>query len=78
MSEQQQGKESTSMKPGEYETTGSGGYENPMEEDITDIDSATRRTSSGDDETSAKTSATPESASEDTVVGSPNQGTESR
>ncbi|MCP6761397.1 MAG: hypothetical protein NHB32_22275 [Fischerella sp. CENA71] len=78
MSEQQQNRESSSMKPGEYETTGSGGYENPLEEDITDIDSATRRTSSGSDETNAKTSATPESASEDTVAGSPNQGTESR
>ncbi|MBF2007642.1 hypothetical protein ACF3DV_07365 [Chlorogloeopsis fritschii PCC 9212] len=75
MSEQ---KDSASMKPGEYEKTGSGGYENPLEEDITDIDSETRRTSSGSDETNAKTSATPESGSEDTVVGSPNQGTESR
>lgn len=42
------------MKPGEYETTGSSGYENPMEENITDIDFATRKTSSGDDETRAK------------------------
>ncbi|WP_026733160.1 hypothetical protein [Fischerella sp. PCC 9605] len=73
MSEQQQ----QGMKPGEYEKTGSGGYENPMEEDITSIDSEVRTTSSGD-ESGAKTSATPESAGEDTVAGSPNQGTESR
>jgi hypothetical protein len=76
MSEQ---KDSASMKPGEYEKTGSGGYENPLEEDITDIDSETRTTGSGSKSgSSGKTSATPESGGEDTVVGSPNQGTESR
>ncbi len=75
---EQQGKETTSMKPGEYEKTGSGGNENPMEEDITSIDSEARRTGSNSDATDAKTTATPESGSEDTVVGSPNQGTDSR
>jgi hypothetical protein len=76
MSEQE--KRDTSSPSSEYEKTASGGYENPLEEDITDIDSATRRTSSGSDETTAKTTATPESAGEDTIAGSPNQGTESR
>lgn len=50
--------------------TSSGGYQ-------TTLDEATRQT--GDAEKSdAKTSATPEAPENDTVQGSPNQGTESR
>ncbi|MBD6617797.1 hypothetical protein FNW02_18680 [Komarekiella sp. 'clone 1'] len=48
----------------------SGGYQTPIEEDI-------RKT--GDAEKSdAKPTATPEAPGEDSVAGSPNQGTESR
>jgi hypothetical protein len=50
--------------------TSSGGYQTP-------IDESTRQT--GDAEKSdAKTSATPEAPENDSVQGSPNQGTESR
>ncbi|MDZ8028502.1 MAG: hypothetical protein RMY36_014585 [Nostoc sp. SerVER01] len=50
--------------------TSSGGYQ-------TTLDEATRKT--GDAEKSdAKTTATPEAPENDTVQGSPNQGTESR
>jgi hypothetical protein len=60
------------QKPSQEGTTptSSGGYQTP-------IDEATRKT--GDAEKSdAKTTATPEAPENDTVQGSPNQGTESR
>ncbi|MBD2515943.1 hypothetical protein H6G93_13145 [Nostoc sp. FACHB-973] len=60
------------QKPSKEGTTptSSGGYQTP-------IDEATRKT--GDAEKSdAKTTATPEAPENDTVQGSPNQGTESR
>jgi hypothetical protein len=43
----------------------------------TPVEASTRKTGS-DTKTGGKDSATPESASNDSVVGSPNQGTESR
>ncbi|MDM9383037.1 hypothetical protein QUB80_20290 [Chlorogloeopsis sp. ULAP01] len=62
MSEQEKGKETTPST--------SGGYQTPIEEDIRKTGTAAQ-----DD---AKNSAKPESPGEDTVAGSPNQGTESR
>ncbi|MEA5505243.1 hypothetical protein VB735_19440 [Halotia wernerae UHCC 0503] len=50
--------------------TASGGYQTPIEEDIRKTGNAAQ--------SDAKTSATPEAPGEDTVAGSPNQGTESR
>ncbi|RAM50216.1 MAG: hypothetical protein C6Y22_18390 [Hapalosiphonaceae cyanobacterium JJU2] len=48
----------------------SGGYQTPIEEDIRKTGNAAQ--------SDAKQSATPEAPGEDTVAGSPNQGTESR
>lgn len=54
----------------ETTVTASGGYQTPLQEDI-------RKT--GDAEKSdARPTATPEAPGEDTVAGSPNQGTPSR
>ncbi|MBD2569316.1 hypothetical protein [Anabaena lutea] len=54
----------------ENTATASGGYQTPLQEDI-------RKT--GDAEKSdARPTATPEAPGEDSVAGSPNQGTESR
>ncbi|MCC5613865.1 hypothetical protein LC605_01980 [Nostoc sp. CHAB 5836] len=54
----------------ETTATASGGYQTPIDESI-------RKT--GDAEKSdAKPSATPEAPGEDSIAGSPNQGTESR
>jgi hypothetical protein len=64
--------EQQKQKSDNQETTpsSSGGYQTPIEEGI-------RKT--GDAEKSdAKTTATPEAPGEDSVAGSPNQGTESR
>ncbi|MDF5707737.1 MAG: hypothetical protein PUP90_08660 [Nostoc sp. S4] len=63
---------SEQQKPSNEDTTptASGGYQ-------TTVDESTRKT--GDPEKSdAKTTATPEAPENDTVQGSPNQGTESR
>ncbi|MEH1922569.1 hypothetical protein [Nostoc sp.] len=66
MAEQQKEK----SKNQETTPTASGGYQTP-------IDESTRKT--GDAEKSdAKPTATPEAPGEDSVAGSPNQGTESR
>ncbi|MEH2064538.1 MAG: hypothetical protein V7K50_20130 [Nostoc sp.] len=64
--------EQEKQKSNNQETTptASGGYQTPIDESI-------RKT--GDAEKSdAKPTATPEAAGEDSVAGSPNQGTESR
>ncbi|WP_414552639.1 hypothetical protein [Anabaena sp. CCY 0017] len=50
--------------------TASGGYQTPLEADI--------RKTGNPVESEAKGSAKPEAPGEDTVAGSPNQGTESR
>ncbi|MDB9372250.1 hypothetical protein [Nodularia sphaerocarpa] len=50
--------------------TASGGYQTPVEPGIRKTGNAV--------ESEAKTSAKPEAPGEDTVAGSPNQGTESR
>ena len=50
--------------------TASGGYQTPLNEEIRKTGAAA--------ESNAKDTAKPESPSEDSVAGSPNQGTESR
>ncbi len=66
MTEQQKEKSNNQ----ETTPTASGGYQTPIDESI-------RKT--GDAEKSdAKSTATPEAPGEDSVAGSPNQGTESR
>ncbi|WP_017652785.1 hypothetical protein [Fortiea contorta] len=50
--------------------TGSGGYQTPLDESI-------RKTGAAE-KSNAKPTATPEAPGEDSVAGSPNQGTESR
>ncbi|BAZ28829.1 hypothetical protein NIES4074_12640 [Cylindrospermum sp. NIES-4074] len=50
--------------------TASGGYQTPLQEDI-------RKTGNAE-KSNAKPTATPEAPGEDSVAGSPNQGTESR
>jgi hypothetical protein len=60
------------QKSNQKETTpsASGGYQTPIEPSIRKTGNAA--------ETEAKNSAKPEAPGEDTVAGSPNQGTESR
>ncbi|TVP55379.1 MAG: hypothetical protein EA343_25070 [Nodularia sp. (in: Bacteria)] len=64
--------EEQKQKSDQQETTPStsGGYQTPVEPGIRKTGNAA--------ETEAKTSAKPEAPGEDTVAGSPNQGTESR
>ncbi len=50
--------------------TASGGYQTPLEEDI-------RKTGNAE-KSDAKSTANPEAPGDDSVAGSPNQGTESR
>ncbi|MCX7593440.1 MAG: hypothetical protein N2235_06715 [Fischerella sp.] len=66
MSEKENKKETTPSESG----AASGGYQTPIEEDIRKTGTAAQ--------SDAKSSATPEATGEDTVAGSPNQGTESR
>lgn len=56
---------------------GQGATPSPNEEYQTTLDEGSRRTGV-EDKSDAKTSATPEAPENDTVPGSPNQGTESR
>ncbi|MBD2628766.1 hypothetical protein [Trichormus variabilis] len=70
MSAKTKKQKSDSQENTESTPTASGGYQTPLQEDI-------RKT--GDAEKSdARPTATPEAPGEDSVAGSPNQGTESR
>ncbi|QLE56638.1 hypothetical protein [Nostoc sp. TCL26-01] len=66
MSEEKKQKPNTQDKT----ATASGGYQTPLDEEIRKTGTAA--------ESDARQTAKPESAGEDNVAGSPNQGTESR
>ncbi|BCL35453.1 hypothetical protein [Nostoc sp. MS1] len=62
--------EEQKQKSNSQDATASGGYQTPINEEIRKTGAAV--------ESDAKNSAKPESPGEDSVAGSPNQGTESR
>ncbi|MBD2251721.1 hypothetical protein [Nostoc parmelioides] len=62
--------EEKKAKSKSQDTTASGGYQTPLNEEIRKTGTAA--------ESNARESAKPESPGEDDVAGSPNQGTESR
>ncbi len=69
-SENQKEKQKQKSDPQQSTPSASGGYQTPLQEDI-------RKTGNAE-KSNARPTATPEAPGEDSVAGSPNQGTESR